>query len=85
MDQPGVGEMSSVEETLRKAEITPTLEACSAFRLGQAQAVAEFAIRPAEEELAHAQALIEDLEDEISGLRRRLAEIGLLAIRRRVA
>jgi hypothetical protein len=77
--------VGSVEQVLRDGQITPTIDACSAYRLGQAHAVAEFAIRPAEEELAQAQATIEELEEEISGLRRRLGEIGLLASRRRVA
>lgn len=73
---------SSVEGILRDHQITPTIGACSAYRLGQAHAVAELNFQPAEEGLASAQGLIEDLEHEVTVLRQRLTEIGLLASRR---
>lgn len=73
---------TTVEGILRDNSITPTTEACAAYRLGEARTIAELNFKPAEEGLASANALIDDLEHEISVLRARLREIGLLAGRR---
>lgn len=73
---------TTVEGILRENKITPTTEACAAYRLGEARAIAEIHFRPAEEDLASANALVDDLEFEVGVLRARLREIGLLASRR---